>query len=151
MEYRETRKAMRPPKGEGTFVVHCSSSLYQPFFQDFIRRQIGIEHYGLLALPGGVQSLTLAQFLPKFAWSGWRHIKFLTGVDSPSRVLLLGHDDCRWYHRGPIAPIAGPERPRHEQDLRVVAREWRERYPGTDVEMYYAHLERGHPVFDAVH
>lgn len=142
---------MRPPKGEGTFVVHCSSSLYQPFFQEFLRNKLGIAHYGLLALPGGVQCLTLAELLPKFAWSGWRQIKFLMDIDAPSRVILIGHDDCRWYHRGPIPHADTHEKDRQTADLRKVAREWQERFPDMDVAMYYAHLERAQPVFDAIY
>jgi hypothetical protein len=142
---------MRPPKGEGTFVVHCSSSLYQPFFQNFLRGRLGVEHYGLLALPGGVQPLTLTELLPKFAWSGWRQIKFLMDIDAPSRVILIGHDDCRWYHRGPVKHADALEKERQSVDLRKVAQQWQERFPETAVEMYYAHLERALPVFDAIH
>jgi len=141
---------MRPAKGEGTFVVHCSSSLYVPYFQDFLRGQLSLRNYGLLALPGGVQSLTLEEHLPKFSWAGWRHIKFLMNLDDPARVVLIGHDDCRWYHRGPIAHFIGPERQRQEADLRKVAGAWKERFPGTAVSMYYAIAGQGKATFDPV-
>lgn len=142
---------MRPRRGEGTFVVHCSSSLYQPYFQDFLRQTIGVRNYGLLALPGGVQSLTLEKYLPKFAWSGWRHIKFLMDLDEPARIILIGHDDCRWYHRGPIERLAGPERTRQEKDLRSVAASWKTRFPNAAVEAYYATLQQGKANFDGIH
>lgn len=142
---------MRPPKGEGTFVVHCSSALYQPFFQDFIRNKLGIAHYGLLALPGGVHPLTLTELLPKFSWSGWRQIKFLMDLDAPARVILIGHDDCRWYHRGPIVHADVHEKERQAGDLRKVAKEWQQRFPDTSIQMYYARLERATPIFDAIY
>lgn len=141
---------MRPSKGEGVFVVHCSSAMYQPYFQDFLRDQLRLKHYGLLALPGGVQSLTLEEHLPKFAWAAWRHIKFLVDLDAPSRIILIGHDDCRWYHRGPIAHFIGPERARQESDLKKVAASWKERFPGAAIEMYYATAGDGKSTFDAV-
>ena len=141
---------MRPRKGEGTFVVHCSSSLYQPYFQDFLRGSIGVRNYGLLALPGGVQSLTLERYLPKFAWSGWRHIKFLMDLDEPARIVLIGHDDCRWYHRGPIERSTSPERARQERDLRAVAASWKERFPNTDIGVFYATLHQGKANFDVI-
>lgn len=141
---------MRPAKGEGTFVVHCSSAAYQSYFQEFLNKQLGLEKYGLLAVPGGVQSLTLEEHLPKFAWAAWRHIKFLVDLDAPARVVLIGHDDCRWYHRGPIAHFVGPERARQEADLRKVAASWRERFPGAAIEAYYGVVDKGRGVFQSV-
>lgn len=141
---------MRPRKGDGTLVIHCSSSLYQPFFQDFLRKQLRIEHYGLVALPGGVQPLTLMDHLPKFAWSGWRQIKFLSDLDDPARVILIGHDDCRWYHRGPIPRLVDSERKRQEADLQSVAKEWKDRFPGTEVQLYYAIIQNGKATFDDI-
>src|SRR5262245_20119997 len=132
---------MRPPKGEGTFVVHCSSSLYQPYFQNFLRQKLGLKHYGMLALTRGIQSLTLESSLPNVAWSVWRHIKFLMDLDEPASVILLGHDDCRWYHRGPIGHFVGPERQRPEADLRSVANSWRDKFPDTNIESYYAMVD----------
>lgn len=133
-----------------TFVVHCSSAVYQPHFQDFLRREKKLEHYALLALPGGVQGLTLEEYLPKFSWAGWRYIKFLMDLDSPSRIILIGHDDCRWYQRGPLAHLIESERNRQLADLRKVAAGWKDRFPASAVEAYYATLTSGKATFDAI-
>lgn len=132
------------------FVAHCSSAVYQPHFQAFLRRDLGLEHYALIALPGGVQALTLEHLLPKFSWAGWRWVKFLMDLDSPSRVILIGHEDCRWYQRGPIGQFLGPERARQEKDLRNVAQDWRNRFPDCSVSSYYASLASGRATFDVL-
>jgi hypothetical protein len=132
------------------FVAHCSSAVYQPHFQAFLRNDLLLDHYALIALPGGVQALTLENFLPKFSWAGWRWIKFLMDLDSPSRIILIGHDDCRWYHRGPIGQLLGPERARQEKDLRAVAQDWKKRFPDCSVSAFYATLTAGKATFDAV-
>lgn len=133
-----------------TFVVHCSSAVYQPHFQDFLRREKRLDHYALLAVPGGVHGLTLDEYLPKFSWAGWRYIKFLMDLDSPSRIILIGHDECRWYQKGPLAHMVGSERARQEADLRKVAAAWKSRSPGAAVESYYATIVAGKATFDAI-
>ena len=133
-----------------TFVVHCSSAVYQPHFQEFLRRDMRLEHYALLALPGGAQSLVMESYLPKFAWAGWRWIKFLMDLDSPSRIILIGHADCRWYQRGPIAHLVESERKRQESDLRRVAAGWKDRFPDCRVESFFASTTGAKASFDAV-
>ncbi|MBI3682751.1 MAG: hypothetical protein HY235_20440 [Acidobacteria bacterium] len=141
---------MRRPKGEGAFVVHCSTAPFQPHFQDFLHSKLGLRDYGLIAIPGGVQALTLGEYLPKFSWAGWRFVKFLVDLDSPRRVVLIGHDDCRWYQRGPIGHKFESERKRQEDDLRTVGAGFKEKLPFAQVEMYFASMQQGQAVFDAV-
>jgi len=135
---------------DGVFVVHCSSAAWQPHFQEFLKTGLGLRHYGLLAVPGGVQSLTLSEVLPKFAWAGWRWVKFLTDIDDIGRIVLIGHEDCRWYQRGPIARFVESERKRQESDLRKSARGFQERMAETKVELYFARMDQGKAVFDAI-
>lgn len=139
---------MDRPKG-GALVVHCSSAEFQQHFQDFLRGRLGLNRYALVALPGGVQALTLERLLPKFSWAGWRFIKFLMDQDAPTRVILIAHERCRWYSLGPQA-LRGAERDRQERDLRLVRSAWSERFPATSVEAYYARIERAGAVFDAL-
>ncbi len=41
------------PDLPGVLVIHCSDGRFQPHFQDFLRRDLGVEHYTLVAVPGG--------------------------------------------------------------------------------------------------
>lgn len=138
------------PTADRTLVVHCSSSAYQPYFEDFLDNGLRLRHYALLALPGGVQTLTLAEYMPKFAWSGWRLVKFLVDVDKPQRIVLIGHQDCRWY-----ADLrfwkrrANDERERIIADMRKAMMECAERFPGCHVEGFFARKEKGEVVFES--
>jgi hypothetical protein len=134
---------------EGVVVVHCSDPRYQPHFQSFLRQGLGIPRYALLAIPGGVQTLTLVEYLPKFAWSGWRWMKFLANLTSPRRIVLITHDDCRWYLDNRFAGTVNA-RERQVEDLRRVRRAFRERFGDIEVDLYYAALEDGGARFDAV-
>lgn len=131
---------------ENVLVVHCSDPRYQPHFQDFLRRELGLARYALLAIPGGVQTLTLVDYLPKFAWAGWRWLKFLDNLSSPHRVILITHDDCRWYVDNRFA--SADARNTQIADLRRIRNAVLERFGPRQVDLYYATLTSGGARFE---
>jgi hypothetical protein len=134
----------------GVVVIHCSDPRFQPHFQDFLRKALGIEHYALIAVPGGAQFLTLADYLPKFSWAGWRWLKFVMGMGSPERVILIAHEDCRWYLDQRFWPGASSLREKQLRDVAHVRRELAERFARSKVESYYARVEKEQVVFEAL-
>ncbi|MBE3071345.1 MAG: hypothetical protein IMZ67_00085 [Acidobacteria bacterium] len=140
---------MSAPEAD-VIVVHCSDARYQPHVQEFLRRGLGLERYSLLAVPGGPQFLTLAEYLPKFSWVGWRWMKFLVNLSRPRRVILIGHDDCRWYLDARFLPSRERIGERQLADLRQVRAAFVERFPAVAVEAYFARLDGDAAVFDAL-
>lgn len=144
------RTAFRGGEAPACFVIHCSDPRFQPHFQEFLRTHVREESYGLIAVPGGAQFLTLAEYLPKFSWAGWRWVKFLGDFVKPRRVVLIAHDDCRWYLDGRFLPHGAGLRERAVEDLKKVRAGILERFPGARVELYFVRLEGGQAVFEAV-
>ena len=143
------RTALPAAKSEaGILVVHCSDPRYQPHFQDFLHNGLGLERYALIAVPGGPQFLTLSEYLPKFSWVGWRWVKFMMGLTQPERVILIAHDDCRWYLDLRFWSQVATLRERQLNDLRQVQRELADRFAGAKIELYYARLEDGKAAFE---
>lgn len=130
--------------------VHCSDPRYQWHFHEFLRNGLGVREYGLVAVPGGPQLLARLDFLPKFSWAGWRWMKFLIDLMKPERVILINHDDCRWYFS--TLQASDPERVRARQlaDLRGIQREFSDRFAG-QIEAYFARIEDGSATFERVH
>jgi hypothetical protein len=133
----------------GVVVVHCSDPRYQPHFQDFLRVGLRLDRYGLVAIPGGAQTLTLVDYLPKFSWAGWRWLKFLIKLMKPERIVLIAHDDCRWYVDNQFEPDPARLRSRQLEDLRGVRDAIIDRFGVVRVEMYYATLGADGAVFEA--
>jgi hypothetical protein len=130
-------------------VIHCSDPRYQPHFQDFLRTRLGLTSYALVAIPGGPQTLTLVEYLPKFAWSGWRWMKFLVNLTRPRRIILVAHDDCRWYLDNRFAE--GPKaRARQIDDLRRVRSTFVERFGSPRFDLFYARLDGTSAVFESI-
>ena len=132
----------------GVVVVHCSDPRYQPHFQDFLRNGLGLANYALVAVPGGPQLLARLDFLPKFAWSGWCWLKFIVDLTRTQRLILIAHDDCRWYFS--LALHQDPARVRERQlaDLRSIRAELTERFKIASTELYYARLENDRASFE---
>ena len=145
------RTALPPAKEEsGVLVIHCSDARYQPHFQDFLRSGLHVERCALIAVPGGPQFLTLSEYLPKFSWVGWRWVKFMAGLTHPERVILIAHDDCRWYLDMRFWAQAGGLRERQVKDLQQVRAEVAGRIAGSRVELYYARLEDGRVALESL-
>jgi len=142
--------AVHPSPESDVVVVHCSDPRYQPHFQEFLKAGLGLERYGLVAVPGGPQFLTLAEYLPKFSWVGWRWMKFLVDLSRPHRVVLIGHDDCRWYLDSRFFHARGTVGERQHADLHQVRAILAERFPAVAIEAYFARLVGDEAVFEAV-
>lgn len=130
--------------------VHCSDPRYQPHFQDFLEKGLGLQHYGLVAVPGGPQLLTLTNYLPKFAWAGWRWTDFMMDLSQPSRVILIMHHDCRWYLDARFGHDPAQIEKRQINDLQQVRREMFDRFGARRVELYYARLDANQATFESV-
>ena len=141
---------VHPSPEADVIVVQCSDSRYQPHFQEFLRKGLGLDRYALVAVPGGLHFLTLAEYLPKFSWVGWRWMKFLVDLSKPRRIVLIAHDDCRWYHDSRFLHPHLSADERQIADLRQVRAAFAERFPGVAIDGYFARLDGDEAVFDPV-
>jgi hypothetical protein len=148
--YRSVALEARP-EAAGTVVIHCSDPRYQPHFQDFLRNGLGVPNYALIAVPGGAQFLTLVDYLPKFSWVGWRWVKFVVDLTKPRRIILIGHEDCRWYLDFRFGQDPARLREKIEDDMRRARSTIRERFgSAAAVELYWARLEDSCAAFDPI-
>jgi len=131
-------------------VIHCSDPRYQPHFSEFVRKGLKLDRYSLLAIPGGAQPLTLVEYLPKFSWSGWRWMKFLATLAPLRHVVLISHEDCRWYFEHGFVKQPEALRARQIEDMHRTAGEIRNRFGDVLVESYVATLGRDGTLFEKV-
>lgn len=121
-------------------VVHCSDHRFQAGLYEFLNLGLDLnENYDLLVIPGGPQALTLVEYLPKFSWVLTKWLRFLIDVHDLKRMILIAHQDCRWYRTLPFH-LFSPADPRHHQenDLRRVKHSVEKEFPHIRVELYYA-------------
>jgi hypothetical protein len=126
-------RATRPRPG--CVVIHCSDPRYQKHFHRFLRRRLGAKPYALVAVPGGPQLLARGG-----APAGWRWVRFLGTLAPVKRLVLIAHDDCRWYFSLPGLRSAPRVRARQRTDLRRVRTALRKQFAGARVELFFARL-----------
>jgi hypothetical protein len=143
------RASFQPRERAQALVIHCSDPRFQAPFHDFLRRRLNLQTYELVAVPGGPQFLTLVDYLPKFSWAGWRWMKFLVDIGKPERVVLIAHEDCRWYLDGRFWQ-RGDVRQKQLADLAAIRTALRERFGDIPVESYFARLEGVEVFFEPV-
>ena len=135
-------------------VVHCGDHRFQAALQDFLNHGLDLNgNYDLLVIPGGPQSLTLVEYLPKFSWASWRWFRFFVENHDIRRLILIQHQDCAWYKALPLHLHASAEpRERQEQDLRRLIDALKKDFAELRVEAYYAGWDASDRVtLEAIH
>jgi hypothetical protein len=122
--------------------MHCSDPRYQPHFQEFLEAGLGLAHYALIAVPGGPQCLVAFEHN-----SSWRWVKVMVQVAQPERIILIAHDDCRWYLTMGFAADAVSLRERLIADLKTAQAKLATEF-SAPVDLYYARLEGERALFE---
>jgi hypothetical protein len=134
-------------------VVHCGDYRFQGAFYEFLNRNLNLnENYDLIVIPGGPQSLSLVEYLPKFSWSSWKWFRFFVEKHGIRRLILIQHQDCAWYQTMPAHLHASSDlRERQEQDLGRITNALKKDFPDLSVELYYAGWDAEDRItFDAI-
>ena len=144
------RTSFELPEMSDTLVIHCSDPRFQPHFQAFLRDHYGLERYALIAVPGGPQMLTLSDYLPKFAWTGWRWVKFMAELAGTTHVILITHEDCRWYADARFAALGPGDHAHQLQDLQQLKEAFKSRFANLRIDACMARLEGSRVAFEIV-
>lgn len=142
------------PTRPDTVIISCVDGRWREHIQEFTVRRLGADlHADFLAVPGGIEPLTLFDLVPKDFNFFRRRLESLLEAHGTKRIVAIAHQDCAWYKARKFLSVKIDLRERQVADLRRVAARLREAFPEIAVETYYARLEGRDPervVFDAV-
>ncbi|MEO8258196.1 MAG: carbonic anhydrase [Acidobacteriota bacterium] len=142
------------PERPETTIITCVDGRWYQQFQEFARVHLGAgARTDFLAVPGGIEPLTLGDRVPNDFDFFRRRIEALVEAHGTRRFVAIAHEDCAWYKAQPAGLGAGDARARQIDDLRRSAVLLREMFTGVTTETYYARLSRSRPdqvVFDRV-
>lgn len=129
------------PERPHTTIITCVDGRWYPHFQEFARVHL---HAGtrtdFLAVPGGIEPLTLADLVPKDFNFFRRRIEALVESHGTRRIVAIAHQDCAWYLARKLGPMTIDLTERQIADLRRAAGRLREMFPHISVETYFARL-----------
>jgi hypothetical protein len=110
-------------------------------FQELAREHLKAGHRtDFIAVPGGIEPMTLFDLVPKDFNFFRRRIEALVASHGTSRIVAIAHQDCAWYTARKIGPFRIDLRDRQIADLRTSAARLREMFDGVTVETYFARL-----------
>ena len=136
-EAREPWDAVRPE----TTIITCVDGRYYRHFQEFARDHLNTgPRTDFLAVPGGIEPLTLLDLVPKDFNFFRRRLEALVEGHGTRRIVAIAHQDCGWYRARKIGPFRIDLRERQIADLRRAKARLRDLFPGVTVETYFARL-----------
>jgi hypothetical protein len=142
------------PERPATTIITCVDGRWFNHFQEFARMHLKAgTRTDFVAVPGGIEPMTLFDLVPKDFNFFKRRIENLVASHGTSRIVAIAHQDCAWYKTRQIGPWAIDLRDRQISDLRRSAARLREMFPAVTVETYFAQHSTADPnkvVFEAV-
>jgi hypothetical protein len=149
----ESRVPWNPSRPD-TVIISCVDGRWREHIRAFAADHLKAdEHADFLAVPGGIEPLTLVDLVPKDFNFFRRRLESLVEEHGTKRIVAIAHQDCAWYRTRTILSMRIDLRERQIADLRRAAARLREMLPGVTVETYFARLEGTDPprvVFEAV-
>jgi carbonic anhydrase len=142
------------PSRPDTAIITCVDGRWFHHFQEFARVRLGAgPRTDFVAVPGGIEPLTLAELVPKDFNFLRRRLEGLVESHGTRRIVAIAHQDCAWYRARKLGPVTLDLREQQVRDLNRAAKRLREMFDGVTVETYFARLTDSPPesvVFDAV-
>jgi hypothetical protein len=142
------------PHRPHTTIITCVDGRWYAHFQEFARVHLNAgPRTDFVAVPGGIEPLTLIDLIPKDFNFLRRRLEGLVEAHGTQRIVAVAHQDCAWYKSRQFGPIKIDLRDRQIADLHKAATKLRELFKGVKVETYFARLSGTEPqrvVFDVV-
>ena len=137
-----------------TTIITCVDGRWYGHFQEFARQYLNAgTRTDFIAVPGGIEPLTLMHHVPKDFNFFNRRLEALVDAHGTSRIVAIAHQDCAWYRSKNFGPIKIDMRERQIKDLQKAATLLRETFKGVTVETYFARFTADDPkrvVFEQV-
>src|SRR6185436_9469759 len=93
------------PERPDTTIISCVDGRWFHHFQEFARVHLNAgTRTDFLAVPGGIEPLTLFDLVPKDFNFFRRRIEGLVEAHGTTRIVAIAHQDCAWYKTRKIGP-----------------------------------------------
>ena len=128
-------------------VIHCGDPRFQTAFRRFVIEELGHRQYTPVIIGGGAHAFGVQSFLPKNYKILWEQIKFFVKESGLREIIVINHEDCKWYEkmRGYHPRIGLPLKGR--LDLESAAHAILKDFAHVRVRTFWAGLEGSNVVF----
>ena len=137
-----------------TVIITCVDGRWYSHVQEFASAHLKAgPQTDFVAVPGGIEPLTLMDLMPKDFNFLRRRLQGLVDAHGTRRIVAIAHEDCAWYRTRRFEPVTIGLRNRQIADLHRAAAQLRQMFPNVTVETYFARLSGSDPekvVFESV-
>lgn len=106
------------PQRPDTLIISCVDGRWYQQVQEFARVHLGAgSHTDFMAVPGGIEPMTLADVTPKDFSFFRRRLESLVEAHGAQRIVAIAHQDSAWYRARKIGPGTGDLRSKQISDL----------------------------------
>src|SRR5215510_10867879 len=106
------------PARPTTTLITCVDGRWYHHFQEFARVYLSAgTRTDFLAVPGGIEPLTLFDRIPKDFNFFRRRLEGLVAAHGTQRIVAIAHQDCAWYRNLRVGSFASDMRERQISDL----------------------------------
>ena len=142
------------PERPETVVITCVDGRWYGHFRNSRREHLNAGPCtDFMAVPGGIEPMTLADEVPKDFNFFRRRLEALVEAHGTRRIIVIAHQDCAWYRERMGGASAEAMRAKQVADMRRAASWLRARFEGVVVQPYFARLSGTNPekvVFEGV-
>ena len=142
------------PQRPEAVVITCVDGRWYRHFQEFAKVHLEAgTGPDFMAVPGGIEPMTLADEVPKDFNFFRRRLEALVEAHGTRRIVVIAHQDCAWYRAQMTSATPEVIRAKQIADMRRAAAWLRQRFPAIAVEPYFARLSGTTPekvVFESV-
>jgi len=125
------------PERPDTVIISCVDGRWRAHIQEFAASHLGADlHADFLAVPGGIEPLTLVDLVPKDFNFFRRRLESLVEAHGTKRIVRHRPPDCAWYKERKFLSFKVDLRERQIADLRRVAARLGEALPDVAVDTY---------------
>lgn len=130
-------------------VIHCSDPRFQKAFRRFLKNELGVKNPVPLLLGGSVHPFgSRATFMENFQMLR-QQIKFFLEEGKIIRVVIINHDDCKWYQKFKDEMSGAAVQQKMIRDLLSAAEYIIDSF-SIKVETYFARLKGKEIIFEEV-
>lgn len=132
-------------------VIHCADPRFQVAIRRFAIESLGLENYLPIVEGGGVHALRAKEYAPREFETLWHQVTFMLNLFKLPEVILIGHQDCRWYQNHAEHFEGVDPEVRCRIDLPLVAGMLLSRLPHLRIRCFWAAVKNDQVLFTEVH
>lgn len=131
-------------------VIHCVDPRFQDAFRAFVKDNFGFQNYIPVVIGGGIHAFGAESFKADYFEIIKEKVKLFVGLMDIKHLVLINHDDCKWYQQFTEHYHDGDHVTKSKNDMVTAEDILKSELDGITISSYWAKLEECYIQFKKV-